>query len=124
VQPQFYSFQPGYLNRRGKVTAPRVDPQAIFKGAERQGRDQQMATDVAVDFSGVRLEELDLDSVRVSGGAGRPAPETFKCKSRDRRRFAGIGAISYGGPGCLARAEPAAKIVSQRWALSSTAATR
>jgi hypothetical protein len=76
-----------------------------------------LTPDVAVDFRDVRLEELDLDSVRVSGGAGRPAPETLKVSLGIDGGFAGIGAISYAGPSCLARAQLAAKIVCQRWGL-------
>jgi hypothetical protein len=75
-----------------------------------------LTPDVVVDFRSVRLETVGHDAVRVSGAVGRPAPETLKVSVGVDGGFVGTGAISYAGPGCLARAELAAAIVQERWA--------
>jgi hypothetical protein len=75
-----------------------------------------LTPDVVVDVRSVRLEEVGPDAVRVSGAVGRPAPDTLKVSVGIDGGFIGTGAISYAGPGCLARAQLAADIVQQRWA--------
>ena len=75
-----------------------------------------LTPDVAVDVRGVRLEEVGPDAVRVSGALGQPAPDTLKVSVGVDGGFVGAGAISYAGPGCLARAQLAADILRQRWA--------
>lgn len=75
-----------------------------------------LTPDVVVDFRGVRLEEIGRDMVRVSGAVGQPAPDTLKVSVGIDGGFVGTGAISYAGPGCLARAQLAAAIIQDRWA--------
>jgi hypothetical protein len=75
-----------------------------------------LTPDVIVDMRGVRLEEVEPDAVRVSGAVGQPAPATLKVSVGIDGGFIGTAAISYAGPGCLARAQLAAEIVEQRWA--------
>jgi hypothetical protein len=75
-----------------------------------------LTPDVIVDMRGVRLEEVGPDAVRVTGAAGRPAPQTLKVSVGVDGGFIGSAAISYAGPGCLARAQLAADILQQRWA--------
>jgi hypothetical protein len=76
-----------------------------------------LTPDVIVDMRAVRLEEAGPDAVRVSGAAGLPAPPTLKVSVGIDGGFVGAGAISYAGPGCLLRAQLAAEIVRERWAL-------
>jgi hypothetical protein len=71
--------------------------------------------DVVVDFRQVQLAEVGPDAVRVSGAVGRPAPEMLKASLGLEGGFTGSGAISYAGPGCLARSRLAAEIVQERW---------
>ncbi len=75
-----------------------------------------LTPDVVVDVRSVRLEEVGPDAVRVSGAVGQPAPDTLKVSLGIDGGYIGTGAISYAGPGCLARAQLAADIVQQRWA--------
>lgn len=75
-----------------------------------------LTPDVSVDVRSVRLEQVAPDAVRVSGAIGHPAPDTLKVSVGVDGGFIGTGAISYAGPGCLARAQLAAEIVQQRWA--------
>jgi hypothetical protein len=74
-----------------------------------------LTPDVIVDVRSVRLEEVRPDAVRVSGAVGQPAPDTLKVSLGVDGGFIGAGAISYAGPGCLARAQLAADILQQRW---------
>jgi Acyclic terpene utilisation family protein AtuA len=74
-----------------------------------------LTPDVIVDIRGVRLEEVGPNAVRVSGAMGLPAPSMLKVSVGVDGGFIGTGAISYAGPGCLARAQLAADIVQQRW---------
>jgi hypothetical protein len=79
--------------------------------------------DVVADFTGVNLAEIGPDLVRVSGGAGRPRPDTFKATVGYRDGFIGEGQISYAGAGCVARARLALEIVKARLKLTSVAAS-
>ena len=54
------------------------------------------------------------DTVRVSGATGKPRTSTFKCSIGYKDCFIGDGEISYGGPGCLARAKLALEILKER----------
>lgn len=73
-----------------------------------------LTPDVTADFSGVKLEQVGPDRVRVTGALGRAAPETMKVTVGYRDGFIGEGQISYGGEGCLKRARQAADVVRAR----------
>lgn len=70
--------------------------------------------DVVADFSGVTLDQLGADRVRVTGGAGAARPDELKVTLGFRGGWLGEGQISYAGPRALARAELAADIVRTR----------
>lgn len=76
-----------------------------------------LTPDVTADFSAIRFEPDGPDRVRVSGATGRPAPATLKVAVGYRDGYVGEGQISYGGPGCVARARLAAEIVEKRLAV-------
>lgn len=79
--------------------------------------------DVIADFTGVRFTELAPDRVAVSGGSGRPRPETLKVSIGYRDSFIGEGQMSYAGAGCVARGRLALDIVRERLALTGVAMT-
>ena len=54
------------------------------------------------------------DVVRAEGATGRPRTDTLKCSIGYHDCFIGDGEISYGGPGCLARAKLAIEILKER----------
>ena len=72
--------------------------------------------DVIADFSGVTLEEVGPDRVRVSGGRGRMRPATLKVSIGFSDGYIGEGQISYAGPNALQRAELAREILAERLA--------
>jgi hypothetical protein len=70
--------------------------------------------DVVADFSGVQIVEEAPDRVRISGGRGRPRPDTLKVSIGYIDSHIGEGQISYAGPGAAARAQLAMEIVEER----------
>ena len=77
--------------------------------------------DVVADFSAVRLEQLDADRVRISGGAGSPRTGMLKVSIGYRDSFVGEGQISYAGAGALARGRLAIEIARERLRLTGVA---
>jgi hypothetical protein len=73
-----------------------------------------LTPDVVADFSGVQLEVAGPDRMRVSGGRGKPRPNTLKVSVGCHEGFVGEGQISYAGAGALARAELARDILAER----------
>ena len=70
--------------------------------------------DVVVDFTGVRLDEVGLDQVRISGGRGRARPEQLKVSVGIKEGWIGEAEITYAGLGCVNRARLAALVVRER----------
>ncbi len=73
-----------------------------------------LTPDVVADFKEVKFTQIDKDVVRAEGATGRPKTETLKCSIGYKDCFIGDGEISYGGPGCLARAKLALAIIRER----------
>jgi len=74
--------------------------------------------DVIADFSSVRFAEVAPDRVAVSGGGGRPRPDTLKVSVGYLDSYIGEGQISYVGPGAVARGRLALDIVAERLQLT------
>ena len=70
-----------------------------------------LTPDVTADFSGVRVEDLGGDRVRLSGATGREWPATLKVLVGVDQGYRATGEISYGGPGCVERARRAEEIL-------------
>ena len=79
--------------------------------------------DVVADFSNVQLEQVGADRVAVSGGSGRPRPDTLKVTIGYFDGYVGEGQISYAGAGALSRARLALEIVAERLKLTGVATT-
>ncbi|MCD2114196.1 DUF1446 domain-containing protein [Rhodococcus rhodochrous] len=73
-----------------------------------------LTPDVTADFSGVRIEEVGPDRVRLSGARGTPRPETLKVLVGVDLGYKAVAEISYGGPGCVDRARRAEEVVRSR----------
>ncbi|WP_079071422.1 acyclic terpene utilization AtuA family protein [Streptomyces yokosukanensis] len=70
--------------------------------------------DVRADFTGVVIEDLGGDRVRVSGARGRTAPEDLKVSVGFQAGYRCEAEIDYCGSGARARAELAAAVVRER----------
>jgi hypothetical protein len=73
-----------------------------------------MTPDVVADFSGVRVEDLGGDRVRVGGADGRRRPDTLKVSVGQFDGWIGEGQISYAGANAVARGRLAADVVAER----------
>jgi hypothetical protein len=71
--------------------------------------------DVVVDFTSTQLEQVGLDRVRVSGIGGKPRTPTLKVSMGCTEGFIGEDMFFYAGPGALARAELAKRILLERF---------
>jgi hypothetical protein len=95
----------------GKVTAATCKEQMLY---EIQDPAAYFTPDVVADFSGVDIEEIGMNRVRISGASGRKRPDTLKVSIGYIDSFIGEGQMSYAGPGALARARLALDIVAER----------
>ena len=95
----------------GRVTAATVKEQLLY---EVHDPARYLQPDVVADFSGVRIEPVGEDAVRVSGGDGSPRTGTLKVSVGCHEGWFGEGGISYAGPGAAARGRLALEIVRER----------
>ncbi len=73
-----------------------------------------LTPDVTLDITGVQLEEIGKDRIRVTGARGTPPPETLKVTVSADGGWLAEAEMIYAGPNALARAELAADIVRKR----------
>lgn len=95
----------------GMLTRATVREQMLYEVADPGA---YLTPDVVADFTGVTVEEVGKDAVRVSGATGRPRTGTLKVTLGYRGGWLGEGQISYAGPRARERAELAWEIVSDR----------
>lgn len=76
---------------------------------------EYLTPDVIADFTSVKLEEIGKDQVEVSGGQGKPRPDTYKISVGYKAFFLGEGEISYAGQSALERAKLAGEIIAKRF---------
>ncbi|MGN0094908.1 MAG: acyclic terpene utilization AtuA family protein [Corynebacterium sp.] len=95
----------------GMLTRQTVREQMLYEVVDPSA---YLTPDVTADFSGVRLEEVGRDAVRVSGATGRPRTGTLKVTLGFRGGWLGEGQITYAGPRARQRAEMAWDIVRHR----------
>lgn len=70
--------------------------------------------DVIADFTTVYLKETGTNQVQVTGGAGKPKPQTYKVSVGYKAFYLGEGEIAYAGPSALERAQLAGEIIEKR----------
>ncbi|MEV6503488.1 acyclic terpene utilization AtuA family protein [Streptomyces prunicolor] len=95
----------------GQLTPATVTEQLLY---EVHDPSAYLTPDVTADFSHAHLTHLAEDRVAVTGITGRERPITLKASVGYRDGFLAHGEISYAGPGAVARAREAARIVQQR----------
>jgi hypothetical protein len=70
--------------------------------------------DVVADFRSVRFEETGLNQLKVTGGTGKPKPESLKVSVGYQAGWIGEGEISYAGAHAVERAKLAGEIIQKR----------
>ena len=96
----------------GAVTLQTVKEQMLY---EVHDPANYLTPDVVVDFTGVQLEQLGDDRVRVTGIGGKPRTPTLKVSIGCTEGFIGEDMFFYAGPGALRRAQLAKKILEERF---------
>lgn len=104
----------------GAVTAATCKEQLLY---EVHDPCRYIQPDVVADFSGVMIEEIAADRVRVRGGGGSARPATLKVSVGYLDGYIGEGQISYAGPGAVARGRLALDIVRERLELTGVQAS-
>lgn len=99
----------------GRVSAATCKEQLLY---EIHDPSRYLQPDVIADFTGVEVTESGSDRVRVTGGRGCAPTPTLKVSVGYLDGFIGEGQISYGGPGAVARARLALRIVRERLAMT------
>ena len=73
-----------------------------------------LTPDSTADFSNVWVDEVGPDRVRVGGATGQPRPEELKVLVGVDEGWKVLTEISYGGSGCVDRAQLGAEVVARR----------
>jgi hypothetical protein len=95
----------------GQVTLATCKEQLLY---ELHDPAAYLTPDVTADATAVCFTSDGPDRVAVDGAGGRARPERLKVSVGYQDGVIGEGQISYGGPGCVARARLAAEIVCER----------
>ena len=104
----------------GRVTEQTCKEQLLYEIHDPR---QYFQPDVIADFSEVRIEEIGLDRVLVTGGTGTHASGSLKVSVGYVDGYLGEGQISYAGGGAAARARLAIEIVRERLRLTGVQTT-
>ena len=86
----------------GEVSIGTVSEQLVYEILD---PGSYLTADVTADFTGVTLEEVGPDSVRITGGTGRERPATLKVNMGYRAGFVGEAQFTYTWPDAYAKAQ-------------------
>jgi Acyclic terpene utilisation family protein AtuA len=97
----------------GRVDVGTVSEQLVYEILD---PGTYLTADVTADFTGVRLEEIGPDRVRITGGTGRQAPATLKVNMGYRAGFIGAAQFTYTWPDAYAKAQRGLRFLRNRLA--------
>ena len=97
----------------GEVSVRTVKEQLLY---EVHDPSAYITPDVVADFSGVKLEAVGNDRVRIGGGKGTVRPDRLKVTVAFDGGFLAEAGVSYAGPGAGRRALLARDILEERMA--------
>ncbi|MEO8953100.1 MAG: acyclic terpene utilization AtuA family protein [Ktedonobacteraceae bacterium] len=98
-------------NTGGRVSFDTLREQLLY---EVHDPGHYMTPDVDVDMTTLRMEEVGLDEVRVTGATGDPAPEMLKIVAGYEDGVMGQAMLGYAWPDAMAKAQAAAAIIQQQ----------
>jgi hypothetical protein len=73
-----------------------------------------LTPDVSADFRDVTVEQVGPDQVMVRGARGSAKPDQLKVLIGIDHGWKTVGEISFGGPGCIERAEATESLIRKR----------
>ena len=91
-------------NTGGLVSVDTIKEQLLY---EIHDPSNFISPDVLIDMTGIRLEQVAPNQVKVSGAKGRPGPATLKVVGGYPAGFAGEGRMVYTWPDALPKAKKA-----------------
>ncbi|GIL34126.1 acyclic terpene utilization AtuA family protein [Phycicoccus sp. DTK01] len=95
----------------GEVTVASVSEQMVYEVLDTAA---YLTADVTADFTGITLEQVGPDRVRVDGVVGREAPRTLKVNMGYRAGFVGSAQFTYTWPDAKAKADRAVELLEER----------
>lgn len=99
------------LGTGGRVSFETVREQLLY---EVHDPSAYVTPDVVVDLTGVQLQDLGGDRVRVTGARGRPAPHSLKVVGGYRDGYMAQAQLWYSWPDAIAKARAAAGMLRAR----------
>jgi hypothetical protein len=95
----------------GRVDIGTVSEQLVYEILD---PGNYLTADVTADFTQVRLEEIGSDQVRITGGTGKPRPQTLKVNMGYRAGFVGEAQFTYTWPDAWAKAQRGIEFLKNR----------
>ncbi len=95
----------------GRINAGVIKEQLMYEMGDPR---EYITPDCVADFTTVRLEETEPDTVRVYGIKGRPATEFYKVSISYSAGFKAVGSLIYSWPDAYDKARAADSILRRR----------
>ena len=95
----------------GRVDVGTVSEQMVYEILDPAN---YLTADVTADFTGVTLEQVGPDAVRISGATGRSRPETLKANMGYRAGFVGEVRFTYTWPDAWAKSQRGLEFLRNR----------
>jgi hypothetical protein len=97
----------------GSVTTKTVKEQLLYEIGDPR---RYVTPDVVVDFTSIRVDQVDENRIRVFGVRGEPSTDSYKVSMAYQDGYAAIGSVTYSWPDALEKAQVAENIVRTRLA--------
>ena len=95
----------------GRVDVGTVSEQMVYEILDPA---RYLTADVTADFTGLTLEQVGPDRVRISGATGRARPDTLKVNMGYRAGFVGEAVFTYTWPDAYAKAQRGLEFLRNR----------
>jgi hypothetical protein len=95
----------------GKVSVQTAKEQLLYEVID---PGNYITPDVVADFREVTIDQIEKDTIQISGGSGKTKPAKLKVSVGYEAGFVGEGEISYAGAHALERAKLAGDILEKR----------
>src|SRR6185295_1350739 len=95
----------------GRVDVDTVSEQMVYEILDPAN---YLTADGTADFSGVRLEQVGVDRVRISGANGKQQPAQMKVNMGYRAGFVGEAQFTYTWPDAYAKAQRGLEFLRNR----------